>query len=231
MLIVKTLVAFLSLAGLGRPALAAAPAVSAEQAVKKVQSYYSATQKLKADFRQEYTNATFGRTSNSDGVLWIAKPGKMRWDYKTPTIKYFISDGTTLWVYDQPSRQAFQQSLKDQILPVAVTFLFGQGNLTEEFHAELDPGKYGGKNDVCVKLTPKKPEAQYKNLWLVIDASDFHVKESVILEASDNINHFSFFNVKTNDEVKKLDAKHFTFVPPPGTRLIKTEGGQIVPGE
>src|SRR5215471_11065180 len=90
----------------GRSATAA-PAISAEEAVKKVQSYYASTQKLKADFRQEYTNATFGRTSKSDGVLWIAKPGKMRWDYKTPDPKYFISDGTTLWVYDQAAKQAF----------------------------------------------------------------------------------------------------------------------------
>src|SRR5262245_12060903 len=137
--------------GLVRPAIAASPAVSADEVVKKVQAYYATTQKLKADFRQEYTNATFGRTSKSDGVLWIAKPGKMRWDYKTPDTKFFISDGTTLWVYDQPAKQAFQQSLKDQILPVAVTFLFGQGNLSEEFRAELDPGKYGGKDDACVK--------------------------------------------------------------------------------
>jgi hypothetical protein len=31
--------------------------------------------------------------------------------------------------------------------------------------------------------------------------------------------------VKSNDEVKKLEAKHFTFVPPAGTKVIKTEGG------
>jgi len=38
-----------------------------------------------------------------------------------------------------------------------VTFLYGQGDLATEFGAELDPGRYGGKDDLCVKLTPKKP--------------------------------------------------------------------------
>ena len=47
--------------------------------------------------------------------MWVAKPGKMRWDYAKPEKKYFISDGTTLWVYEEAAHQAIQQSLKDQI--------------------------------------------------------------------------------------------------------------------
>jgi outer membrane lipoprotein carrier protein len=203
--------------------LAFSPALSADELVKKVQSYYAATQKLRADFRQEYTNATFGRSSTSDGLLRIAKPGKMRWDYDTPEKKYFIADGTTLWVYEPASKQAFQQSLKDQILPVAVTFLYGKGDLATEFNAVLDPGKYGGKDDLCIKLTPKKPEAQYKNLWLVVDPADFHVRESIILEANDNVNHFTFNNIKLNGQANNVEDKSFKFAPPPGVKVVKPE--------
>lgn len=201
---------------------AAVPPASAADVVKKVQSYYADTQKLRADFRQDYTNTTFGRTSQSDGKLYVAKPGKMRWDYEKPEKKYFISDGTTLWIYEEAAHQAAQLSMKDQILPVAVTFLYGQGDLATEFDAELDPGKYGGKDAICVKLTPKKAEAQYKNLWLVVDPADFHVRESVIREASDNINHFTFFNIKQNALAKVADWL-FKFVPPQGVKVVKPE--------
>jgi outer membrane lipoprotein carrier protein len=200
----------------------AVPPASAGDVVKKVQAYYAGTQKLRADFRQDYTNTTFGRTSQSDGRMWVQKPGKMRWDYAKPEKKYFISDGTTLWVYEEAAHQAIQQSLKDQILPVAVTFLYGQGDLATEFNAELDPGKYGGKDAVCVKLTPKKADAQYKNLWLVVDPTDFHVSESIIREASDNINHFTFFNIKQNAQAK-VEDRHFTFVPPTGVKVVKPD--------
>ncbi len=211
--------------------LALAPAPSADELVKKVQGYYATTQKLRADFRQEYTNTTFGRTSTSDGLLFIAKPGKMRWDYQTPEKKYFISDGTTLWVYEPASKQAFQQSLKDQILPVAVTFLYGKGDLASEFNAALDPGKYGGKDDLCVKLTPKKPEAQYKSLWLVVDPGDFHVKESVILEASDNLNHFTFNKIALNAQAK-VEERLFKFVPPADVKVVKPDpAGGRAPNE
>jgi chaperone LolA len=213
----------LSLFALIHPGVLAAPAtLGADDVVKKVQAYYAGTQKLTASFRQDYTNTTFGRTSSSDGTVRVAKPGKMRWDYDKPEKKYFISDGTTLWVYEEAERQAYQQSLRDQVLPVAVTFLYGQGDLGAEFNAALDPGKYGAAGDLCVKLTPKKPEAQYKNLWLVVDPADFHVKESVILEASDNINHFKFFKVFQNAQAK-FEDKHFVFVPPAGVKVIKAD--------
>jgi outer membrane lipoprotein carrier protein len=208
------------------PAASAAP--TADEVVGKVQAYYASTQKLKATFRQEYTNTTFGKSSTSDGKVYIAKPGKMRWDYEKPEKKYFISDGTTLWVYEEANKQAFQLSLKDQILPVAITFLYGTGNLATEFTAALDPGKYGAKGDLVLKLTPKQPSAQYKTLWLVVDPNDFHVKESVILEASDNLNHFTFTNIALNDAAK-IEDKHFKFVPPAGVKVIQPQQGQQQP--
>ena len=200
---------------------------TADEIIGKVQTFYQDTKKLSADFRQEFTNTTFGKTSNSDGKLYIAKPGKMRWDYAKPERKYFISDGTTLWVYEEAARQAFEKTLKDEILPVAVTFLYGKGDLRAEFTASLDPGKYGAPDDLVVKLVPKKPEAQYKALWLIVDPNDFHVKESVILEATENLNHFTFLNVKQNAQAK-VEEKHFKFVPPSGVKVIKAgeEGKQ-----
>jgi outer membrane lipoprotein carrier protein len=211
------------LLALVQPAVAKAPPpLTAPEVVKRVQAYYAATKKLRADFRQTYTNSTFGRSSDSDGVVYVAKPGKMRWDYKGPEKKHFISDGTTLWVYEPAQKQAIEQSLEDQILPVAVTFLYGKGDLATEFQSALDPGKYGGPDDLVVKLTPKKPDTQYKNLWLVVDPADFHVKESIILEATDNLNRFRFANVKQN-EAAKVQDKHFKFVPPAGTKVVKPE--------
>jgi hypothetical protein len=50
-----------------QPAVAKAPPpLSAGRRVQKVQGYYAKTQKLRAEFRQEYTNTTFGRASTSD---------------------------------------------------------------------------------------------------------------------------------------------------------------------
>src|SRR5690242_20673491 len=58
-----------------------ATAPSASEILAGVQKFYASVTDVNAKFRQEVVNATFGRSDKSDGVLWIHKPGKMRWDY------------------------------------------------------------------------------------------------------------------------------------------------------
>src|SRR5688572_4521163 len=62
-----------------RVRVAAAP--TAAEILTGVQKFYASISDVNAKFRQEVVNATFGRTDKSDGILWIRKPGKMRWDY------------------------------------------------------------------------------------------------------------------------------------------------------
>jgi len=211
----------------GAPATPAKPkpTMGASDVVAGVQKYYQATDKLEATFRQKYTNTVFGKTSVSDGRVFIAKGGKMRWDYAKPDVKYYISDGTTLWVYEKANKQAFQQDLKNELLPVAVTFLYGKGDLAKDFTAQMSNGKFGGKNDLCIELTPKQPSGQYKKLWLVVDPADFHVKESIIEEASGNLNQFSFSKIKLNTSVTFNDNS-FKFKVPKGVKVIKPQAGQ-----
>jgi outer membrane lipoprotein-sorting protein len=71
-----------------------------------------------------------------------------------------------------------------------------------------------------VKLTPKQPSAQFKNLWLVVDPKDGHVKESIVLEPStNNTNHFKFSNVKENKNAKHVKDSLFKFVAPKGVNV------------
>jgi len=128
------------------------------------------------------------------------KPGKMRWDYlekkKTgvEVKKSFISNGTYLYVVEHDNKQVVKKNLERDLMPVAVSFLYGKGDLKAEFNPELDKsGKYGEKGDLVLKLTPKQPSAQYKNLYLVVSPKDFHVSQSVVVDSSNNVNHFKFF--------------------------------------
>jgi len=190
-------------------ATAAAPA-GAVEVVDKVQQFYANIKQVSASFRQSVTNSTFGTTKTNDGAVWIMKPGKMRWDYldskevvvagtttkktEVKVKKSFISNGKYLYVVEHDNKQVMKKSLQQDLMPVAVSFLTGTGDLKAEFNPELDTsGKYGGKDDLVLKLSPKQPSAQYKNLYLVVSRSDFHVSQSVIIDSSSNVNHFRFF--------------------------------------
>lgn len=199
--------------------LAGAPgaqaALSATDIVDKVQVFYKKVDQVTASFRQSVTNDTFGSTKTSDGTVWILKPGKMRWDYlekkgtKVQVKKSFISNGSNLYVVEHDNMQVVKKNLQQDLMPVAVTFLYGKGDLKTEFNAALDTsGKYGAKGDYVLKMTPKKPSAQYKNLFIVVSPEDFRVTQSVIIDSSNNINHFRFYGP---DFKKAIDAKWFEF--------------------
>jgi len=181
-------------------AATAAAAPSATGTVDNVQKFYAGIKQVTAQFRQTVTNSTFGSNKKSDGTVWLMKPGKMRWDYvekkkdKAQVKKSFISNGTYLYVVEHDNKQVVKKNLQNDLMPVAVSFLYGKGDLKAEFNAEVDKtGKYGGKGDIVLKMTPKKPSAQYKNLFLVVAPDNFRVKQSVIIDSSNNTNQFEFF--------------------------------------
>jgi hypothetical protein len=64
--------------------------------------------------RVEHTEAEFiagrGWRRTESGTLWLAKgglkkPGKMRWEYRSPREKLFVSDGRDAWFYVPGDRQ------------------------------------------------------------------------------------------------------------------------------
>lgn len=173
---------------------------NASTVVDNVQKFYAGIKQVTAQFRQTVTNNTFGSTKTSDGTVWLMKPGKMRWDYvekkkdKPVVKKSFISNGTYLYVVEHDNKQVVKKNLQNDLMPVAVSFLYGKGDLAAEFNAAIDTsGKYGAKGDIVLKMTPKKPSAQYKYLYLVVAPDNYRVKQSVIIDASDNVNQFQFF--------------------------------------
>jgi outer membrane lipoprotein-sorting protein len=216
--------------GAGKPAPAGAnTSVEANKIVDAVQKFYQDTPQLSAKFRQTFLSGAFGKTTVSDGQVYLKKPGKMRWDYVSKRNKSItrsqMSDGNTIWVVLVQNKQYFERSLADSALPVAVTFLTGKGNLKNDFNAVLDStGKYGSKTDRVLHLTPKKPSAQFKDLYLVVDPQNYRVKESVVINAGNDVNKFQFFEPDTKKQVadtwfvfnpKAPAAKGFRLIEPP----------------
>ena len=225
---------FMTTPAAGSAATAAAvSSMSASDVVDQVQKFYATIKQVTAQFRQTVHNSQFGTDKSSDGMVWLEKPGKMRWDYlekkkgETQVTKSFISNGTMLYYVEHANKQVTKKSLANDMMPVAVTFLYGKGDLKTEFNAALDPAAgYGEKGDLVLKLTPKQPSAQYKNLYLVVDPTpgpmQYRVKESIIVDTSNNVNHFHFY---APDFAKPIEDSSFEF----DERSVKNY--QIVDGD
>lgn len=210
----------LALAGTG-----GAPATSANRldlvaVVDHVQRRYDGAQDFRANFNQTLTNAAFKRRTPSTGEVLLKKPGRMRWNYRTPDPKAYVSDGDLLWLYEPEDKQAFKQDLKGSQLPASLAFLTGKGKLAEQFDIAFakDP-PVGGPRDYVLALSPKQPQAQIKSVLFVVDPETFFVRETFITDAQGNTNDILFGEIKINTHVP--DGT-FHFAPPPGVRVVDT---------
>ncbi|MCP4445135.1 MAG: outer membrane lipoprotein carrier protein LolA [Myxococcales bacterium] len=192
----------------------------AQDIIGKVQNFYNTTNSFTASFSQTVRNTTFSKLKMSIGKVYILKPGKMRWDYKNDPASHkrggpkvsrsFISDGKHLWAVMHKNKQFYKESLDGSALPVAVSFLMGTGNLLNDFNVTMEKaGKFGSKSDILLLLTPKVPSARYKKLWLVVDPSNYAVKQSVVLNTKGDTNSIVFSKVVLDSG--KLRKGHFIF--------------------
>jgi outer membrane lipoprotein-sorting protein len=192
-----------------------APAkLTAPQALAQVDATYAGAKQLSADFTQTVVNATFGTTTVSTGTVYVARPNKMRWDYKTrkkALDKAFIFDGTTLWVVEPRNQSVLKHTVISGTLPAAISFLSGGGSLAKEFSASAptDPNQLVPGATV-VELLPKQPSAQFKQLLLVVDPTTWTVTRSIVVDTNGHTNTFEFTAIDLN---AKHSASIFEFQP------------------
>jgi outer membrane lipoprotein carrier protein len=144
----------------------------------------------------------------------------MRWEYKQPASKLFVTDGSKLYVYEPEEQQVvIQSNFKTAELSTSISFLWGEGRLSDSFTANIaQPDKYGAPKDTNVlELIPRR-DATYTKLVLVLDPKTNQVTESILYVTSGDTNRFKFKNPKINSGLKN-DA--FTFTPPAGVEIIQ----------
>ena len=76
---------------LALPALAANSTPDIHAIAQAVDNHYNHLRTLQAEFSESYRGAGIERSES--GSLWLKKPGKMRWEYRSPKEKLFLSDG------------------------------------------------------------------------------------------------------------------------------------------
>ena len=188
---------------------------SVDSIVDRVQAFYDGIESYHADFRQTYTNVALGESQESSGHVYFLKPGRMRWDYAAPQEKYLISDGEVLWIYEPEFNQAARLELAASDLPTAIRFLMGEGNLRADFEISLVDCEQESVH--CLELIPKVSEGQYRSLLFVVDAVEYRVRETTVVDPVGSQNRFLFSNASTTDP---LPAQNFSFTPQPDMRIL-----------
>ena len=187
---------------------------------RAVDDHYNHLRSLQAEFTETYRGSGIERTES--GTLWLKKPGKMRWEYRSPREKLFLSDGTSVWLYvkgDRQVRKTAARKLDDVRSPLA--FLLGKLKLEKELQGlslATDQNPMTGGNQM-LRGIPRGMTDQVSGVLVEI-TPERQIARIVIESADGASTEFRFDQQKENVDVPE---SRFQFAPPAGVETI--EGG------
>jgi len=188
-----------------------------------VDRHYNHLHTLACEFTEIYSGAGSERTES--GTLWLKKPGKMRWEYRSPTAKLFVGDGKEAWFYipgEQQVRRTLMRDLDDLRSPLAL--LLGKTKLEKELQGlsvapdvpPLSPG------DVVLRGTPKAMADRVSEVLLEI-TPDSSITRIIIQQTDGATTEYRFTDPK--EDVGITDSR-FVFVVPTGVEVVDENFGQ-----
>ena len=202
---------------------ASALAEDVHSIAQAVDEHYNHLRSLQTEFTEVYRGSGMERTET--GTLWLAKgglkkPGKMRWEYRSPREKLFVSDGKDAWFYvpdDRQARRTEAQKLDDIRSPLA--FLLGKSKLEKELQGlSLAPDvKPLAPDDVVLRGVPEAMAERVSAILLEVNPE--HKIVRIIIDAVDgSVTEYRFSDQKENEAIPNA---RFDFNPPPGTETVE----------
>jgi outer membrane lipoprotein carrier protein len=185
----------------------------AETLVGRIESRHAGTRDLVARFVQSYRSGLLGRELVERGVVWIKRPGRMRWEYKDPEEKLFLSDGKSFYFYVPEDKQVIIQAQDDR-RSLAARLLFGGAGILDEFEASLDEPLEEGV--LRVRLVPRQESAELERAYVDVEPSGL-IRSILIEDIQGNRTLFRFDELRENTG---LPDRLFEFEVPPGVEVI-----------
>jgi len=185
--------------------------------VDAVQNRYETMRSFKANFVQRYHSGV--SDEQESGILLMKKPGKMRWEYRAPIEKLFLSDGRKTYFYVPRDRQVTVSSLEKDSASTPLLFLLGQGNLKKDFVAaetKRETPVAGG--DIVLQLTGVTEQASFKEVFLEVREAGADIVRISIVEHTGSRNDYVLTEFQANAPVS--DAQ-FRFKIPKGVEVIQ----------
>ncbi len=205
------------------PARAANPAPDIHALAQAVDNHYNRLRTLQAEFSESYRGAGIERSES--GSLWLKKPGKMRWEYRSPKEKLFLSDGKDAWFYLPGDRQVRRTSVKkldDLRSPLAL--LLGKTRLEKELDglsaaSDLPPLTAG---NMVLRGVPTARADRITEVVLEI-TPDYRIVRIQFQEADESVTEYRFSEQHENDDISD---QRFRFTPPPGVEIVDDSFGK-----
>ena len=159
-----------------------------------------------ADFEQRLLAATGEVLETTKGTVRLRRPGMFSWLYSEPYTLKIISDGKTLWIYEEDLEQV---TISDMVTTVQDTpaLIFAQHHSIAEHYVINELVEEDAEFN-WLELTPRSLEAQYRALRLAFSGNE--LAGMILFDSLGQTLLITFMNSRRNPELEK---ELFRFTP------------------
>lgn len=181
--------------------------------LRAIENRYNKAATLQMNFSESYTFQNRPRPAEW-GVLYLRKPGRMRWVYQKPAGKLFVSDGKDVYYYSPAANRVEKLRVKeadDMRAPLA--FLLGKLDFQRDF------ASFTGRADgpaLWITCAPRSTKAPYTEVTFKAFA-DGRIERLRVLGQDRSILEFEFASEKLNPP---LADSMFLFQLPKGAEYV-----------
>ena len=193
--------------------LIAQQAGSVTKLLAAVERRYNSPVTLEMRFEQRFRGA--GQPSRLEsGILFLKKPGRMRWEYRAPEGKLLVADGRQVWFYSPAMNQVERSPLRaSDDLRTPLAFLMGRLDFRRDF-TEFRSNLEGD----LMHLTgvPRSKNSPYREVefWITPLAE---LKQVTVHGHDASTMMFRFDAERLNPPI---NDRLFSYTPPPGVPVV-----------
>ena len=189
------------------------PLIAQASGMQDLKRFFNDVKSFTASFEQVVLDENKAVLDTSSGRFWIARPGRFRWEYLTPSGQVIVGAGSDVWIHDIELEQVVHRSAGEAITDTPAALLAGEGRLEANFELQ-DLGRQGRLD--WVRLLPRKKDSGYLDIRVGFENGQLRRLE--MIDTFDQTTRMHFMDARENVDIP---AERFRFTPPPGIDVIE----------
>ena len=203
----------ITLVGIMAIAISTKTIAGPDQARQQLNNFFTKVTSLKGSFTQQVLSKKGKVIQNTTGLLYLYRPGKFRWIYKTPDPQVIVGDGKNIWLYDEDLEQVTIKPMTRSMSGAPIAILTRKQSPDAQFVVQEITTHVGGFN--WFRLTPRKKTNDFNLLEIGLDKSG-SIRQ---MNMFDKLGQKTIIRLNTKSNVP-ISGKIFTFTPPAGVDVI-----------
>lgn len=173
--------------------------IYAETAANALTLLLGLMQSMQAEFSQKIIDNKGGKVlQQSQGFMWLQRPGKFRWEVKSPTPQLIIANNAKLWIYDPDLSQVTIRSISKELGSTPALLLSDPSHaLASNFTVSYAAEEHGVQ---WFLLKPNDQDSMFAVIKLGFDKK-FTVRGMILQDNLGHVTHVNFNNVKLNAKI------------------------------